>query len=186
MGILDCRANVYANGNEYTVRATTVPATAELGERIEVALTGVDSAGLATANGAFTLSATGLAAVGKLMNQVLSGLSTLNGKASAQPANASLPWTVAQDEELFGKWLAAGGTDSAGRVRRDLAARFGRTEGSIRARLLKLGCDPDAPGHAYPPPTEQSSEQNHGQPSGPSSGPSSGPTSGPTSGQAGS
>ena len=148
MGIVDCRADVETNGHKYTVRAST---TGDEGRRIEVALAGVDRAGSPAASGSFTLPTDGLAAVGKLINQVMSGLSTLNGRATASPANAQAPWTKEQDDELLERWTSAEETDPAHAVRHTLAAHFGRSAGSIRARLLRIGCDPDAPGHAFIP-----------------------------------
>ncbi|MBP2321057.1 hypothetical protein JOF56_001442 [Kibdelosporangium banguiense] len=153
MGIVDCRADVTANGHQFSVRAATLPPAGDIGERIEVALTGVDSAGSTTASGSFTLPPDGLSAVGKLINQVMSGLSTLNGRPATGPANAQAPWTKEQDDELLERWLAAGDTNAATIVRRNLATHFGRSSGSIRARLLRIGCDPDAPGHAFIPTT---------------------------------
>jgi hypothetical protein len=151
MGIVDCRADVQANGQQYSVRASAVPPAGTDGARIEVALTGVDSSGSPTASGSFTLPPDGLAAVGKLINQVMSGLSTLNGRPATGASNAQAPWTKEQDDELLKRWTSAGDTHSASAVRRSLAIHFGRSAGSIRARLLRIGCDPDAPGHAFIP-----------------------------------
>lgn len=151
MAIMDCRADVYANGQQYTVRAITLPPA---GDQVEIALS---SDGAPAASGSITLSPDGLAAVGKLMQQVMAGLSTLNGHGRAPaPANAQAPWTKEQDDELLERWTSAGDTLSATKVRRDLATHFGRTTGSIRARLLRIGCDPDAPGHAFVPLPEES------------------------------
>nr|WP_052478608.1 hypothetical protein [Kibdelosporangium sp. MJ126-NF4]CEL19404.1 hypothetical protein [Kibdelosporangium sp. MJ126-NF4]CTQ94797.1 hypothetical protein [Kibdelosporangium sp. MJ126-NF4] len=151
MGIVDCSADIQAGDRKYTVRAATLPRTEGDGPRIEIALTDRDPAGSATECGSFTLPADNLAAVGKLIGQVLSGLSTLSGRSAASPSNASAPWTKEQDDELLERWTAAGDTYSAPALRRILADRFGRTTGSIRARLLRIGCDPDAPGHAFVP-----------------------------------
>ncbi|SMD13750.1 hypothetical protein [Kibdelosporangium aridum] len=100
MGIVDCSADVQANGRKYTVRAATLPANGDQDESVEVALSGLDSAGAATECGSFKLPADSLNVVGKLISQVLSGLSTLSGRSTASPANAQAPWTKEQDEEL--------------------------------------------------------------------------------------
>lgn len=151
MGIVDCSADVQANGRKYTVRAATLPSSGADGQRVEIALTDHDPAGAAQQCGSFTLPADNLAAVGKLINQVLSGLSTLSGRSGASPTNASAPWTKEQDDELLERWTSAGDTHSATALRRILAEHFGRTTGSIRARLLRIGCDPDVPGRAFIP-----------------------------------
>ncbi|GAB3870502.1 hypothetical protein GCM10029964_005130 [Kibdelosporangium lantanae] len=155
MTMLDCKADVYANGRQYTVRAATLNAPGERGDRIEVSLDGADGDGTAAADGAIRLPLDGLAAVGRLLNQIMTGLSTLNGRPPGRSAaNAQAPWTAGQDEELMELWLAAGDTNSAPVVRRDLAAHFGRSSGAIRARLLRIGADPDAPGHSFVPRAE--------------------------------
>jgi hypothetical protein len=152
MGMLDCTADVYANGRQYTVKAATLPPTGDQGERIQVSLGATDSDGTTTASGSFTLPPDGLAAVGRLLHQIMTGLSTLNGRTpTAAATNAQAPWTKEQDEELMELWLAAGDTHKATTVRRELGAHFGRTDGSIRARLLRIGADPEAPGHAFVP-----------------------------------
>jgi hypothetical protein len=150
--MLDCKADVYANGRQYTVRASTLPPAGEHGELIEVTLGSTDSDGTDAADGAIRLPLDGLAAVGRLLNQIMTGVSTLNGRPAGRSAtNAQAPWTTGQDEELMELWLAAGDTYSASTVRRELAAHFGRSMGAIRARLLRIGANPEAPGHAFVP-----------------------------------
>jgi hypothetical protein len=150
MTMLDCRADVYANGRQYTVRAATLPPAGEHGERIEVSLSGLDHDGEQSASGALTLPPDALAPVGRLLQQIMTGLSTLNGRARATtPANARAPWSEDQDNDLMERWLTAGDTHKAGTIHRELAEHFGRTIGSIKARLTKIGCDPEAPGHAF-------------------------------------
>jgi hypothetical protein len=152
MGIsLACSADVHANGRTYTVTVTNRPADGTGPEHIEVELMGVDPDGTQSASGTLALPQDGLAAVGKLLNQIMTGLSTLNGRSSTGPTNAQAPWTKGQDADLLERWLAASETRSAHAVRRELAVYFGRSAGSIRARLLRIGCDPDAPGHAFIP-----------------------------------
>ena len=151
MGIVDCSADIQANGRTYTVRAATLPPAGDDSQRVEIALTDHDPTGAANQCGSFALPADNLAVVGRLINQVLSGLSTLSGRSGTSPANASAPWSKEQDDELLERWTSAGDTYSATALRRILAEHFGRTTGSIRARLLRIGCDPDVPGHAFVP-----------------------------------
>ncbi|CAM3947166.1 hypothetical protein KIPE111705_32960 [Kibdelosporangium persicum] len=151
MGIVDCSADVQVNGRKYTVRAATLPPAGTGDERVEVALADHDSTGGTTERGSITVPADGLAAIGKLISQVLAGLSTLSGRSATSPANAQAPWSKEQDEELLERWISAGDTHSSYALRRILADHFGRTPGAIRARLLRIGCDPDAPGHAFIP-----------------------------------
>ncbi|MEJ2855482.1 MULTISPECIES: exonuclease domain-containing protein [unclassified Saccharothrix] len=62
------------------------------------------------------------------------------------PANSHASWTADQDAALRDEWLAADPWEAAETRRKDLAVRHGRTEGAVRARLLRLRCDPELPG----------------------------------------
>ncbi len=63
-----------------------------------------------------------------------------------QPPNGRQPWTSELDEVLRETWMAAAESTPAGEVIGELMAGMGRSRGSIRARLARIGCDPDVPG----------------------------------------
>ncbi|WP_158852422.1 exonuclease domain-containing protein [Saccharothrix deserti] len=61
-------------------------------------------------------------------------------------ANSHASWTPDQDAALRDEWLAADPREVAETRRKEIAARYGRTPGAIRSRLLRLRCDPELPG----------------------------------------
>jgi len=95
--------------------------------------------------------------VGTIVSETLrqhSALGGPDGRASrARPASRGRPWTAEQDAELERGWI---GGDSL----EEIAARFQRTPGGIRARLPRVGCDPQRPGEYLPePPSRREPER---------------------------
>ncbi|GAA3887873.1 hypothetical protein GCM10022243_60900 [Saccharothrix violaceirubra] len=114
---------------------------------VVVELTGVDRAGARVAEGVLRLPASGGGPVGKVLAQVLEALTRLGAPPTTRrPANANQPWTAERDEELRAAWLAADPGAAAGGLVREIAKRLERSASAIRARLAKVGCDPDVPG----------------------------------------
>jgi hypothetical protein len=62
----------------------------------------------------------------------------------AGPANSHQPWTPELDAELRDTWLAA--VPPASPRIGELAEAMSRSRNAIRARLARIGCDPDVPG----------------------------------------
>jgi hypothetical protein len=58
------------------------------------------------------------------------------------------PWTPDLDMSLKGAWLNATDTTPAFDLIGELAKEMGRSRNSIRARLARVGCDPDVAGRA--------------------------------------
>ncbi|MCP2092847.1 MULTISPECIES: hypothetical protein [Actinosynnema] len=119
-----------------------------------VELTGVDTSGALVAEGALRLPADSGVAVGRLLGQVLGALGRLGAPGTTgrgRPANANQPWSAELDGRLRASWLAAGPGATAAEVVRAAAREMGRSAWSIRARLARVGCDPDVPGRALAP-----------------------------------
>ena len=57
-------------------------------------------------------------------------------RKASRPGNQGKPWTTEADKTLLREF-------DAGRPIAELASKFGRTQGSIRSKLQKLGRDPD-------------------------------------------
>ncbi|SDM97567.1 hypothetical protein SAMN04489726_4280 [Allokutzneria albata] len=145
---LDYQGDVRAGDCTFAVRARIGEA-----EHVAIELTGTDSDGDSIAAGELVLPADGLAPCGQLLSEVMEALSRLhdprrNRKRGARTAaNANAPWTPELDGQLREHWLARGADPTAGAaVIGELSDRFGRSRSSIRARLVKVGCDPDVPG----------------------------------------
>jgi hypothetical protein len=62
------------------------------------------------------------------------------------PPNSRAPWVADLDAALREAWLAESSATPVDEVLGELAKRMGRSRGSIRARLARVGCDPDVPG----------------------------------------
>lgn len=104
-------------------------------------LLGTTESGEVVADGRLRLPIAGGSTVGKLVTRVL----TAHTRMQVRPvryANATLPWTQALDDELRQAWLQPGIRDAVGRIN-DLAKHMQRSPGAVRARLPKVGCDPD-------------------------------------------
>jgi hypothetical protein len=72
------------------------------------------------------------------------GLRTRSRTVSDRPVNSHQPWNPELDNQLQDTWLAA--TPPATDRILELADAMGRSDRAIRARLARLGCDPDVPG----------------------------------------
>ncbi|PFG50823.1 hypothetical protein ATK36_6077 [Amycolatopsis sulphurea] len=66
-------------------------------------------------------------------------------RSGNRPARQGQPWTDEMEAELEARWLA-------GESVVDIARHFDRTPGGIRARLPRVGCDPERPGNHLPTP----------------------------------
>ncbi len=66
-------------------------------------------------------------------------------RSAGRPAQQGRPWNEEMDAELENRWIA-------GETVAQIAAYFERTPGGIRARLPRVGCDPENPGCYLPVP----------------------------------
>lgn len=126
----------------YSVRATAQ-------QDLYVEVLGADAEGVVVAEGMLRLPVTGGTAVGKLLGQVLDGLTKLGAPPTTPrslPPNANQPWTPVLDEELRTAWLAESELLTTSDEIRRIAGRMGRSPSSIRSRLARVGCDPDVVG----------------------------------------
>jgi hypothetical protein len=67
-----------------------------------------------------------------------------------RPPSSHQPWTPELDAQLRDTWLAATTTSPAPAMIAEIAEAMGRSRNGIRARLARLGCDPDIPGRTIP------------------------------------
>ncbi|GAB2859144.1 hypothetical protein [Lentzea nigeriaca] len=119
-------------------------ATTDSAESLTLELLGVLDSGEVIADGRLRLPVEGGATVGKLLSRVLGAHTRLRGRASRY-ANANQPWTDSLDAALRTTWLTP--TDiPAQTLIRSIADDMQRSPTAIRARLARVGCDPDIPG----------------------------------------
>lgn len=107
-------------------------------------LLGTTEAGEVVADGRFRLPVDGGSTIGKLLSRVLSAHTRLRSRPSRH-ANANAPWTQSLDDEVRETWLRPGSEGAVERIN-GLSARMERSKTAIRARLVKVGCDPDVAG----------------------------------------
>ncbi|MEU7481791.1 hypothetical protein AB0A63_37845 [Lentzea sp. NPDC042327] len=119
-------------------------ATTDADESVVLDLLGSAPSGEVVADGRLRLPSEGGAAVGKLLSRVLGAHTRLRGRP-ARHANANQPWTDSLDSDLRAAWLAPS-TDDATVLIRALGEEMQRSSTAIRARLARVGCDPDVPG----------------------------------------
>ncbi|MCX2949769.1 hypothetical protein [Lentzea sp. NEAU-D7] len=119
-------------------------ATTDSDESVVLDLLGSLDSGEVVADGRLRLPVEGGVTVGKLLARVLSAHTRLRSRPSRH-ANANQPWTEALDTDLRTAWLTASETDSP-KLIRSLADAMERSPTAIRARLARVGCDPDVPG----------------------------------------
>ncbi|SFW87950.1 helix-turn-helix domain containing protein [Amycolatopsis australiensis] len=79
-------------------------------------------------------------------------------RSAGRPAQQGRPWNEEMDAELERRWIA-------GESVAQIAAYFERTPGGIRARLPRVGCDPENPGCYLPVPPSRRTDLDGGQPS---------------------
>ncbi|MDT7789546.1 MAG: hypothetical protein QOF58_7965 [Pseudonocardiales bacterium] len=118
--------------------------TTDSAESLVLDLLGSHDSGEVIADGRLRLPVEGGATVGKLLSRVLSAHTRLRARTSRY-TNANQPWTEALDATLRTTWLTP--TDApASTLIRSIADDMLRSPTAIRARLPRVGCDPDIPG----------------------------------------
>ncbi|MBW0114035.1 hypothetical protein [Pseudonocardia abyssalis] len=85
------------------------------------------------------------------------GLPSAGRTGELRPAHSHQPWTEDLDTQLRDTWFACTATTPAPIIE-EIAEAMGRSTSGIRARLLRIGCDPDRPG------SEQSDDRVDPQP----------------------
>jgi hypothetical protein len=108
-------------------------------------LVGTTSDGGVVADGRIRLPSSDGIEIGKTLGRALSAQSRLTG-GKPKATNAGTPWSDELDEQLKTAWLELTPTDNATKHLKELATAMQRTPTAIRARLPRVGCDPDIPG----------------------------------------
>ena len=78
-------------------------------------------------------------------------------RSAGRPAQQGRPWNEEMDAELESRWVA-------GESVADIAAYFERSPGGIRARLPRVGCDPENSGCYLPVPPSRRTDLDGGEP----------------------
>ncbi|MEV6648518.1 helix-turn-helix domain containing protein [Amycolatopsis sp. NPDC051371] len=78
-------------------------------------------------------------------------------RSAGRPAQQGRPWNEEMDAELENRWIA-------GESVAEIATYFERTPGGIRARLPRVGCDPENPGCYLPVPPSRRTDLDGEEP----------------------
>lgn len=121
---------------------------------LTVGLLGADEQGEVHTDGQLRLPIAAVLDVHLVLRKVFDGLrqldlmqqEPLSKQQRTMPANNGQPWTEEADQRLVEDWIRASPQIKATEQVKELARVRDRTAGSIRSRLLRLGCDPDQPG----------------------------------------
>jgi hypothetical protein len=133
---------------------------AEPNTRVMVTLEAGGPGGEQIAEGSLDLDVAVASTVAELVTDSL--MSVTAGRAGGRrspgrPAQQGRPWTDELDTELESRWLA-------GESVAQIAADFERSQGGIRARLPRVGCDPENPGCYLPVPPSRRTDLDGGDP----------------------
>ena len=149
------RTKIRAGENTYSIEVSALQGGDDRPRRLVVSIGGADPQGESVADGHLELAPAAAEAVGSVLSETLrhhAAITEPGGRrARARPASQGLPWTPQQDAELEQRWIQ--GVPIA-----EIAAEFQRSPGGIRARLPRVGCDPERPGEYLPEPPSQRSD----------------------------
>lgn len=147
------RSKVRAGENIYSIEVTTLPG-GDQPDRLIVSVEGAGPHCEPVADGQLEVASAAAAALGCVLSETLRhhvAISEPGGRrARARPASQGRPWTPELDEELEKRWIQGESVE-------EIAVHFERSPGGIRARLPRVGCDPEQPGEYLPEPPSQRS-----------------------------
>jgi hypothetical protein len=161
--IEECRTEIRAEDNTYqiVVATRTDVDRAEPTPRVMITLEAGGPGGEPVAEGSLDLD---VAVAAKVAELVSDGLLSATGadrsprrRSAGRPAQQGRPWNEEMDAELENRWIA-------GESVAQIAAYFERTPGGIRARLPRVGCDPENPGCYLPVPPSRRTDPDESEP----------------------
>jgi hypothetical protein len=156
------RTEVRVGINKYSVAVAALPGEDQstLSTRVAVIIGVAGPEGESVAEGRIEVDAGAAPTLGTILADTLLSFagSTNPGRRRSgnRPAQQGRPWSDEQDSELEKLW-------QEGESVEDIAARFERTPGGIRARLPRVGCDPEKSGAYLPVPPSRRTELPGGE-----------------------
>lgn len=148
------RSKIRAGENTYSIEVTALPG-GDQPDRLIVSIGGAGPNGELVADGQLEVASGAAAALGSVLSETLRHHVALTEpgarRTRARPAGQGRPWNRDLDLELERRWLE-------GQTVEEIAIHFERTPGGIRARLPRVGCDPERPGEYLPGPPSRRSE----------------------------
>ncbi|AXB43573.1 helix-turn-helix domain containing protein [Amycolatopsis albispora] len=138
------RTQIRTETATYTVEAASLPEA-----RLVVDVHAAGPQGEPVADGRLDLDAAAAATLATVLSRALRSAGALGRtgprRSGPRPAQQGQPWSPTLDAALERRWMAGEPVET-------IAEAFGRSPGSIRARLPRVGCDPENPGAYLPDP----------------------------------
>jgi hypothetical protein len=149
------RSKVRAGEHTFSLEVTALPGGHQP-DRLIVSVGGAGPQGEPVADGQLEVASAVAATLGAVLSEALARHTAMRepGARRSRPraARQGRPWTAELDAELERRWIEG---DSVA----EIARRFERTPGGIRARLPRVGCDPERSGEYLPePPSRRPAE----------------------------
>jgi hypothetical protein len=145
------RTKVRSGDNTFSIEVTALPG-GDRPDRLIVTIGGLGPQGESVVDGHIEVASTTAGAVGSVLLETLkhhAAVSEPGGRRSRdRPARQGRPWTPELDAELERRWIAGDPVE-------EIAVHFERSPGGIRARLPRVGCDPERLGEYLPEPPSQ-------------------------------
>ncbi|KAA9157205.1 helix-turn-helix domain containing protein [Amycolatopsis acidicola] len=145
------RTKVRAGENTFSIEVTTLPG-GDRPDRLVLSVGGAGEQGESVVDGQLEIAASAIESLGAVLSETLRHHAAVSAsgerRARARPAAQGRPWTPELDVELERRWIA-------GDPVAEIAQHFERSPGGVRARLPRVGCDPERPGEYLPEPPSQ-------------------------------
>lgn len=157
------RTEIRAEDNTYqiVVATRTDVDRAEPTPRVMITLEAGGPGGEPVAEGSLDVDVAVAAKVADVLaDELLSATGVGRGPRRRSPGRAAQqgrPWSEEMDAELESRWIA-------GESVAQIATHFERTPGGIRARLPRVGCDPENPGCYLPVPPSRRTDLAEAEP----------------------
>ncbi|MEV5300634.1 helix-turn-helix domain containing protein [Amycolatopsis methanolica] len=141
------RSTLRAGDTTFSIEVTAVPGGGRdaLADRLVIRVGAAGSEGEPVADSQIEVAAGAAATLGSVLSETLRHHAALpdpgGRRGRDRPAGQGKPWTP----ELERRWIA-------GESVADIARELARSPGGIRARLPRVGCDPERRGEYLPDP----------------------------------
>ncbi|GHE86470.1 hypothetical protein GCM10017786_17410 [Amycolatopsis deserti] len=149
--IQEHRSTLRAGNTTFSIEVTALPDGDRdlLADRLVIRVGAAGAEGEPVADGQIEVAASAAETLGSVLSETLrhhAALADPGGRRGRdRPASQGRPWTPELDAELERRWIA-------GESVADIARELGRSPGGIRARLPRVGCDPERRGEYLPDP----------------------------------
>jgi len=155
------RTEVRVGTSSYHIQVAAQPSDdrSAPGRRVTVTLSGAGPQGEILVEGHLDVVAEAVPTVAEVLADTLCTFAGVGRPQRRRPgarlAQQGRPWTEELDAELESRW-------QAGESVEEIARSFERSPGGIRARLPRVGCDPENPGAYLPTPPSRRAEATGG------------------------